>query len=244
MTSITIHKKSTDEQNSLPQKKERHKNNYFTKKTDKSIRKFLRTDATEDKNIIYETELKESFTTLVNNLISVYKINHSDNFKTLRDDCVRHLYEKIDTYDNKKCKRAFSYFNVIARNFLFMKHNQCKKDETYYFSIDEQDVVDTFSIKAKELYESNKNSFINSEFFEYLISNINDLKPLLKEVDQQVADAIVLLLKTPDEIEIYNKKAIYLYLKNITGLQSKQVIVSLNKIKSHYKNIKNTWINS
>ena len=46
-----------------------------------------------------------------------------------------------------------------------------------------------------------------------------------------------------DDIEIFNKKAIYLYLREITGLNTKQVVNSLNKFREHYRDFKSDWEN-
>lgn len=236
IASLASLKKSTIEK--------RYKNNYFTKETDVSIKKFIDATTTSEKNEIFEKELKTPFTTLVNNLIMVYKMNHLDNFRSLRDDCVRYLYQRIDTYDSRKCQRSFSYFNVMGRNWLFMRFNQFKKNELTHFSIDNIEVNNVMVVKSKEDYDNSQNDFFTKEYFEYLRSNLNDIIEQHKEREQKVLYAIVFLLSNPDNIDIYNKKAIYIYLKEITGLNSKQIISSLNKIKSAYYDIKKKWIYS
>ena len=54
-------------------------------------------------------------------------------------------------------------------------------------------------------------------------------------------EAIKIIMSEPDEIEIFNKKAIYLYLREITGLNTKQIVNSLNKIRVKYKDFKTDW---
>ena len=44
-----------------------------------------------------------------------------------------------------------------------------------------------------------------------------------------------------EEIQIFNKKAIYLYIREITGLNTKQVVNNLNKIRQKYRAFKNKW---
>ena len=63
----------------------------------------------------------------------------------------------------------------------------------------------------------------------------------LKENEKRVVQAIKILLKEPDAIEIFNKKAVYLYLREITGLNTKQIVNNLNKIRIRYKSFKNDW---
>ena len=61
--------------------------------------------------------------------------------------------------------------------------------------------------------------------------------------DQKVHQAIIILFESKDDIEIFNKKAIYLYLREITGLNTKQVVSSLNKFRVLYRGFKKEWEN-
>ena len=63
----------------------------------------------------------------------------------------------------------------------------------------------------------------------------------LKENEQKVLEAIKILLSSPDDIEIFNKKAIYLYIREITGLNTKQVVNNLNKMRVRYRVFKGKW---
>ena len=63
----------------------------------------------------------------------------------------------------------------------------------------------------------------------------------LKENEKKVLDAIRILFNSIDEIEIFNKKAIYLYMREITGLNTKQIVNNLNKIRKKYRNFKSEW---
>ena len=65
----------------------------------------------------------------------------------------------------------------------------------------------------------------------------------LKGNDERVYKAIMVLFESKDDIEIFNKKAIYLYLREITGLNTKQVVNSLNKFRVMYRGFKQEWEN-
>ena len=65
----------------------------------------------------------------------------------------------------------------------------------------------------------------------------------LKGNDERVYKAIMVLFESKDDIEIFNKKAIYLYLREITGLNTKQVVNSLNKFRGYYREFKQDWEN-
>ena len=63
----------------------------------------------------------------------------------------------------------------------------------------------------------------------------------MKENERKLYEAVKILLSNPDDIEIFNKKAIYLYLREITGLNTKQVVNNLNKMRKKYKVFKDKW---
>ena len=65
----------------------------------------------------------------------------------------------------------------------------------------------------------------------------------MKPQEQKVYEAVKIILSNPDEIEIFNKKAIYLYLREITGLNTKQVVNNLNKLRIKYRSFKSSWNN-
>ena len=63
----------------------------------------------------------------------------------------------------------------------------------------------------------------------------------LKTNEKKVFDAIQYLFKQPDHIEIFNKKAIYLYIRELTGLTTKQIVLGLKKFKSKYNYFVQRW---
>ena len=62
-----------------------------------------------------------------------------------------------------------------------------------------------------------------------------------KENEKKVLEAIKILFSTSQDIEIFNKKAIYLYIREITGLNTKQVVNNLNKMRVKYRAFKKKW---
>ena len=67
---------------------------------------------------------------------------------------------------------------------------------------------------------------------------------IIKEKEKKFLMAVRILLDSADQIEIFNKKAIYLYLREITGLNTKQVVNNLNKLRKRYRTFKTKWENS
>ena len=64
-----------------------------------------------------------------------------------------------------------------------------------------------------------------------------------KEKEKKVYDAVMILFDSVDDIEIFNKKAIYLYLREITGMNTKQIVSQLNKMRQKYRDFQKLWDN-
>jgi hypothetical protein len=80
------------------------------------------------------------------------------------------------------------------------------------------------------------------EFMKFLWKEIDRWeKQNLKENERRVLDAIKILFEDADNIEIFNKKAIYLYIREITSLNTKQVLNNLNRFRLEYANFKKKW---
>ena len=63
----------------------------------------------------------------------------------------------------------------------------------------------------------------------------------LKPNEKAVLEAVKVLLHNIEDIEIFNKKAVYLYLRELTGLNTKQVVNNLNKLREKYRSFKSKW---
>jgi len=80
------------------------------------------------------------------------------------------------------------------------------------------------------------------QFWATLIKEIEKWSEMpLKPNEEKVINAVLTLMTNIEQIEIFNKKAIYLYLREITGLNTKQVVSCLNKLRAKYKTFKNKW---
>ena len=80
------------------------------------------------------------------------------------------------------------------------------------------------------------------EFWSNLWEEINSWDTgNLKENEKKVHEAVKVLLENSQNIEIFNKKAVYLYLRELTGLNTKQVVNSLNKMRVKYRQFKKEW---
>ena len=126
---------------------------------------------------------------------------------------------------------------LILTGFAMILTSKNKKEISYENMIQESN---------HEKLVINKNYYIErreqQEFWYSLMTEINRWDSLnLKENEKKVVEAIKILLNSAEEIEIFNKKAVYLYLRELTGLNTKQVVNNLNKLRDKYRIFRTKW---
>ena len=178
---------------------------------------------------------------MVNKIIYTYRFTNLPNIDVLRDECKIWLTTILDKYDPNKGSKAFSYFSVITKNWFIhkvRKTNQSNKREVQLDLISKTSDISNITVQT-EYYKKRE----EMEFWRSLWEEINlwEKNINMKPNEQKVYEAIKILLDSPDTIEIYNKKAIYLYIREITGLNTKQVVNNLNKMRVRYRVFKKKW---
>jgi len=186
--------------------------------------------------------IEPAFNEMVDKIVYTYKFTTLPNIDVLRDDCKIWLTTILDKFDPEKNSKAFSYFSVITKNWFIHKVKKTSKDMKRESKFDDvSGEVIQKHLSTVNPYEKDRNSF---EFWQHLFVEINNWEKLkLKDNERKVLDAIKILFDSIDEIEIFNKKAIYLYIREITGLNTKQIVNNLNKIRTKYKQFKKKWDN-
>ena len=218
----------------------RKKNNYFTKVHEDAIIKYAITDDRGIRTELYVELIGPCFDELVDKIVYTYKFNTLPNIDYLKDDCKLWLITILDKYDPERKSKAFSYFSVITKNWFIHKVKQNSKRlkrDIQYEDLNGQEANEI--LVAHNTYESEREK---TEFWMHLFKEVDKWENLkLKENERKVLDAIRILFNSIEEIEIFNKKAIYLYMREITGLNTKQIVNNLNKIRKKYRNFRVEW---
>jgi DNA-directed RNA polymerase specialized sigma subunit len=221
-------------------KKKRNKNYYFTKIHEEAVVKYASTDDLKIRTDLYIELIEPAFSELVDKIIYTYKFTTLPNIDVLKDECKIWLTTILDKYDPNKGSKAFSYFSVITKNWFIhkvKKNSQKTRREINYDAITKD--LEQEHLSARNPYESRREE---AEFWKYLWKEIETWEAEeLKPNEEKVLFAVRVLLEKSNEIEIFNKKAVYLYLRELTGLNTKQVVNNLNKLRSRYHVFKKTW---
>ena len=227
----------------MPRKKKSKKNHYFTQVHEDAIVKYANTEDRELRSKLYEEYIQPAFDDMVDKIIYTYRFTTLPNIDYLRADCKVWLTTILNKYDPNKGSKAFSYFSVVTKNWFIHKVKRTKKRlQTEIFMEDVLNEVDENLISDEPSYYDKRSEV---EFWMSLNSEIDTWDSfMVKENEKKVLMAVRILLDSAEQIEIFNKKAIYLYLRELTGLNTKQVVNNLNKLRKRYRTFKAKWENS
>lgn len=212
--------------------KKKSKKNYFTEETENAIVQYNLTTSAMDRNKIYDQYIKYPFDKLAENIIHTFKFYHFDiPYEDVKHEVVAFLNEKIHKYTQGKGK-AFSYFSIVAKNYLINHNNN---NYNRFKNTDALDAVDSHRKVVNEIIREtdieHKKEFMD-EFIEYVDINLNVLFKTKEEI--QVADSILELFKQRENIEEYNKKALYILIRERTGMRTQYITKIVNQLKKMY----------
>ena len=221
-------------------RKRGQKRQYFTQVHEDAIIRFVASQDPKERTELYVKYIQPAFDEMVDKIVFTYKFTTLPNIDELRDECKIWLTTILGKYNPDKGSKAFSYFSVVTKNWFIhqvKKNSKQRSRELEY---------DTLPSETKLKYMSTYNEYDQireqKEFWKSLWVEIDswDL-PNLKPNEKKVLEAIRILMSNSDNIEIFNKKAIYLYMREITGLNTKQIVNNLNKMRIKYRAFKIKW---
>jgi len=191
-----------------------------------------------EKEMLYAKLIHPAFDELVDKIVYTYKFTTLPNVDSLREECKAWLVTILDKYDPSKGSKAFSYFSVVTKNWFIHKVKKNTKRLKTENSLDQRQISDDVLVSDNP-YESDREK---TEFINHFRGNLDDWHEAAdKENELKVINAIKVLFEHSDDIEIFNKKAIYLYMREITDLNTKQIATVLTKLKVKYRGFKADW---
>ena len=211
-------------------RKKKGKNYYFNQGTEKAIIRYNNTDDPRLKNIIYNEHIRAAFDKLAENIIHTFKFYYFDvPYEDVKCEVVAFLNEKIHKYNPDKGSKAYSYFSIVAKNYLIIQNNanyaklKQKADLTV---IDDQRDLEGEQVYSD--YQESLRDFTNL-WCDYYDRNLNNI--FTNKRDIIVADSLLELFRIRENIENFNKKALYILIRERTGLKTQNITKVVNKMK-------------
>ena len=217
------------------------KKQYFTPDTDLAIKEYLATSNQDERDEIFKERIHYPFYKLAENLIHTFKFYYTevDDLEDLKHEVIVFLLEKLDYFKPERGSKAFSYFSIVGKNYLILYNNsnyQKKKQKVDVLKADEDDGV-LHQLGRDERKEDIK------EFMDYLTEYIDKhmFTIFKKDKDRKVCDAINILFKRRENLEIFNKKALYIYIREMTDVDTPIITKVTKKLKTIYKTLYNEF---
>ena len=209
------------------------KNYYWTEETEQAIIDYNNTEDEVEKNKLYNDEIEYPFNKLAENIINTFKFTYFDDvFKDVQHEVVCFLVMNMHKYDHTKGSKAFSYFSVVAKNYLILNNNANYKKYKSHDSIDA-----AYSLQSAQVNEDP--AIIVEESIRYFENKTPEI--FSKHRDRVIAYAIIDLMKSRHTIEDFNKKALYILLREMTDVETSHITKVLNILKKHMKTLQNNF---
>ena len=219
----------------VKKKKKSPKNYYFNIGTEKAIIRYNKTDSAHLKNKIYNEHISYAFDKLSENIIHTFKFYYFDvPSEQVKHEVVSFLVMNMHKFKEGKGK-AFSYFSIVAKNYLILHNNKNYKN---YKIHDKMEVLDYGSnIKEKQNHSdvADFNKEYVTEMLEYWENNLTNI--FRRQKDILVADAVLEMFRRRDNIENFNKKALYILIREMTGSKTQHITRIVNLMKKFNANL-------
>ena len=217
-------------------RKKKTKNQYFTQATEDAIVRYNSSSDPEERSKIYRDEIHYAFFKLTENIIHTFKFYYTEvnEIEHLQHEVITFLLDKIHLFDQSKGAKAFSYFGTIAKRYLIIQNTKNYKKRVDKAPVDElhHNLKYSYDMDYDPMEKDHLSDFVD-EYVEYCTENIYKLFP--KEKDAVVADAILELFRKREVMDIFNKKALYLCIREMVDVKTPHITRVADQLGNVFK---------
>ena len=220
----------------MPVKKRRKKSKmYFGQPVQDAIIRYNASSNPAIKNRIYGEHIAAAFEKMAENLIHTFKFYYFDvPLDNVKHEVVSFMVLQLPKYQPDK-GRAFSYFSIVGKNYLILNNNNNYKKMKIHDDIITLDYKrNVFSDRERDEVDEFNKEFVN-QMLEYWDNNITNV--FRRQKDILVADAVLELFRRRLNIENFNKKALYIMIREMTGSNTQHITRVINQMKKYYSNM-------
>ena len=216
----------------MPVKRKKKSKIYFGKPCQDAIIRYNNCDKIHIKNKIYEEHIQKAFDKLAENLIHTFKFYYFDVPLTdVKHEVVGFLLMNLHKYDPNKGK-AFSYFSIVGKNWLILHNNNNYKKMKQHTSIDSLDFQRNIGSETTRLEENEYYNDFVEQMVDFWDNNLNSF--FKRKKDLNVAYSVLELFKRRNTLENFNKKALYILIREMTGSNTQHITRVVNQMKQQY----------
>ena len=222
---------------------------YFTQDTEDAIVHYNNTEDQDIREKIFRDKILQPFQKLVENVFNTFKFSYFETGpQDVQKECLTHLVANMHKYDPTrfsksdplKKTRAFAYFSIVAKHYLILLNNTNYKKFNQNVEISDERNENTVQLQQDDKY------YVQQELTDFikLVVNFwekNVNKIFNKQRDLNIANAVVELFRNPERIDVFNKKALYLYIREISSCKTQQITKVINRMKQYHDIIQKSY---
>ena len=220
----------------MVRKRRKKSKNYFTQETEDYIVLYNKTKSPKVRSKIYEDHIHYPFFKLTQNIIHTFKFYHTEvqNLEHLQHEIITFLLSKIHLFDPSRGAKAYSYFGTIVKRWLILYNTKNYKKKINKFGVEVLTNENSNHVytQGDEKVKSDLDNYVDL-FVEHVSENIFDLFP--KKNDAQIADAILELFRKREDLEVFNKKALYIYIREMVDVKTPKITKIADKLHLIFK---------
>ena len=226
----------------MERKTTNNSNYYFTQETEDAIIKYNLSSDPVLRSRIFQQHLYYPFYKMAENIIHTFKFYYMDvdDIEDLKLDIITLIVEeKIQGFKPETGAKAFSYFQTIIKRWLINYNKANYKKLKQVGSFDE--MQDSYDSGIDD--SDHRKVFISQvvdTFIDHCYDNLPELFP--KEQEQSVADAVLTIFKTRQDLDVFRKKALYIYIREMTECETPTLTRVINKLKDEYTQLAKSYI--
>jgi hypothetical protein len=226
-------------------------NVYFGRDQEAAVKIYLDSNTPDkEKTKIFNTVLHKAFSQLVENIVNTYGLRHgffNMGYDTaeLHSIGMAYIIQKINEFDPNRGSKAYSYFGtIVKRHFIRLSMQEQKKyktrldldDETQHLNVSEYEELFTV-----DQYVNDDKIFIQQAVRWYQKNHLKIGIKIQKEID--IMHAVLKLLMDAENVETDKKKVLYIYVREMTGHETKNITPTIKKMMIAYKHLRQNYIN-
>ena len=226
------------------EKKSNKSNYYFTQETEDAIVLYNASSDPVFRSRLFSKELYYPFYKMIENIIHTFKFYYMDveSVEDLKHEVMAVIVEeKLGGFNPENGAKAFSYFQTIIKRWLIQYNNNNYKKLKQIGSFDE--IHDSYESSIEDI-NTRKIPIAKmvDSFVENCYDNFEEL--FTKEQDREVADAVLTLFRTRYDVEIFKKKALYIYIREMTECETPTLTRVINKLRDEFILMQKNYIDS
>ena len=216
-------------------RKKKGKNYYFNIGTEKAIIRYNKTDDAHLKNKIYNEHIRAAFDKLAENIIHTFKFYYFDvGSIEVKHEVVSFLVMNIHKFKEGKGK-AFSYFSIVAKNYLILNNNKNYKMGKIHSEMKVLDYKRNLMGENTTSETAEKSILFVDELHRFWDTNLTNI--FRRDKDIRVADSVLHIFRIKENIENFNKKALYILIREMTGSNTQHITRIINVMKKYNKRL-------